>query len=511
MFKEYERLTKLSGLELNADKTEIMHLKKEKNGDPLALRIDYMNSIYNINVKTSVKINGIFFQQKFEDLIDQNVDAALVKINQIFRNWSVRNLSILGKILVTKSFAISQVVYLMQTLDLDDKHIKRINGTLYKFIWNRHYLAAKAPERVKRDIMTSKITQGGFGMLDISKLNNSLKLRGLGRIKITNHPFLKLIRDNLDMANYFFPTQRCNLDKFSAKGVQLISNYRYSLLTDSSKLNQTKVVQLIREIRIKNIVSERGKLSIAYNMIRNLGKHKLRELSEMELNSISYFIDKKIINQLKTARSLRIEPVRDNYAYAVEIKGAMAELSKLTSKEIREMITNHDPICTHKFGTILTPREALTWGNNLRRVTCVRNRSVMLRAAHGDIYTRVKLHRYGLIESPECPRCGQLEDLEHKFITCPYVERIWNIVLAVTRINDHQLIQNKIMAATRSSNPLKVAIHAEIMARILALKDDQPFVLRPVFFVKLALKKIKACELNEETKEKLDSLISSLR
>ena len=67
----------------------------------------------------------------------------------------------------------------MQSIILTNDHFKKINALLYKFIWNRHYLAAKAPERIKRDIMKVPVKLGGFGMLDLSDLDDGLKLRAL--------------------------------------------------------------------------------------------------------------------------------------------------------------------------------------------------------------------------------------------------------------------------------------------------------------------------------------------
>ena len=64
---------------------------------------------------------------------------------------------------------------------------------LYKFIWNRHYLAAKAPERIKREIMMVNVKNCGLGMLDIAELGDSLKLKALGRLRTSNHPFLRLL------------------------------------------------------------------------------------------------------------------------------------------------------------------------------------------------------------------------------------------------------------------------------------------------------------------------------
>ena len=111
-----------------------------------------------------------------------NVDSCINKMNRNFKNWSQRQLLILGKILICKCFGISQIIYLMQSMTLKNDHFKRINACLYKFIWNKHFSAAKAPERIARNIVNLPIKHGSLGMVSITDLDDSLKLRGLGRL-----------------------------------------------------------------------------------------------------------------------------------------------------------------------------------------------------------------------------------------------------------------------------------------------------------------------------------------
>jgi hypothetical protein len=120
VFLEYERLTKLSGLELNADKTEIMRLGMEQ--DELTFEVEYMGIKVKIRTQKKAKINGIIFQNNVEEMVDENVTAALSRADRHFRNWSKRSLSMLGKILICKTFGISQIIYLMQTITLKECH-----------------------------------------------------------------------------------------------------------------------------------------------------------------------------------------------------------------------------------------------------------------------------------------------------------------------------------------------------------------------------------------------------
>ena len=51
-----------------------------------------------------------------------------------------------------------------------------LKNSMYQFIWNRHFGAAKAPDRIKREIINTTIEFGGFGLLDIQDLDRSLKM-----------------------------------------------------------------------------------------------------------------------------------------------------------------------------------------------------------------------------------------------------------------------------------------------------------------------------------------------
>jgi hypothetical protein len=229
VFHEYERLTRKSGLELNASKTEIMRLSVN-NDLTREYKVKYLNREYSLGLKKEIKVNGIIFQMNETDLKDTNVAACIQRMDKYLRSWSQRSLSILGKILILKTYGVSQFIYLCQSMTLNDNHFKRINHSLYKFVWNKHYSAAKAPERIKRDIVNTPIHMGGFGMLDVRKLDDSLKLRALGRLLVSKHPMLIKIKDRLKLDDFFFPKIDLEIDQITVKGVELLMKARQDLL-----------------------------------------------------------------------------------------------------------------------------------------------------------------------------------------------------------------------------------------------------------------------------------------
>jgi len=124
LFNEYGRLTNLSGLELNADKTEILRLRKPTQANPeINLRINYLSKSYPIKTQLITKINGLYLQQDYKCLVDDNVDRAIKKMDGIFKSWSRRCLSTLGKINIVKTFGISQLIHVLQSIVIEPEQL----------------------------------------------------------------------------------------------------------------------------------------------------------------------------------------------------------------------------------------------------------------------------------------------------------------------------------------------------------------------------------------------------
>ena len=515
IFNEYGRLTRASGLELNADKTEIMQLNSRCRLDALNqlnFNVRYMARSYRLVTVPQIKVNGIMLQQNEDEMINVNIESAIAKIDNILKRWSARSLSILGKILILKTFAISQLIYVMQSMVLSSEHFKRINQLLYKFIWNRHYLAAKAPERIKREIVNAPIEAGGFGMLDVAELDKSLKLKALARIVDSKHPFLMKVKENLKLDNFFAPTLKFNLERVSCRGVELLKEVRLALVGRPELESNLEYIVAIKNSNLKYVLNERGRNSVTFLVLRNNGVTKLGELGPRDLERLRSFMNKKLFDEARRVINIPNVITHNNSELKILKGKRLIDLRKLSSKDIRGCIKSYDPICVYKTGLVLTPSENLNWTSALRKVKSVRHKSILLRVSHGDIYSKERLTRFGLTDSPLCPRCGTIETTLHKLIECSYVARIWDTALqltnklkAINQPNNADLIQ-AIMGATSDTDPLILSIHAEIFLRILRLRDDANFLIRPKVMVRLAIEPILRSE-KAGNKRRLEALL----
>ena len=87
LFEEYERLTNISGLELNADKTELLRLGSE---DVKSYDVVYRSQNHVIKSVNEIKINGLLFQRDRGAMIQRNVNDVVRKMDAQFKSWSRR-------------------------------------------------------------------------------------------------------------------------------------------------------------------------------------------------------------------------------------------------------------------------------------------------------------------------------------------------------------------------------------------------------------------------------------
>ena len=252
-------------------------------------------------------------------------------------------------------------------------------------------------------------------------------------------------------------------------------------------------------------------MSLNYFRLRMQGKSKVRDLAVGDLERVRRFIDDKKLN-LITRALLPCLPPQGNINLSIKIGSGFKEIAKCTSKEIRESTIDKKPIMTFKFGINMTAIEALNWGSRLSKLTSTKHKNILLRVAHGDVYTKLKLQSFNLIDNNSCPRCGQVEDLRHKFLDCDYVKRIWEASNRYrTKLLGDQYDNLEVGAAlfghNINSNLAILTLNAEVLLRISYLKDDQTFLVHPKVMIRSCIKALIRNEKNGGLKETLQTLL----
>ena len=97
-----------------------------------------------------------------------NFDERLVKMNKVLNLCSGRRLSILGRIAIVKTLALSKLVYNCSVLDTLTDFAQEVNKVIFPFIWNFK------PDKFKRNTLTGTITKGGLKIVNFVDVGKSL-------------------------------------------------------------------------------------------------------------------------------------------------------------------------------------------------------------------------------------------------------------------------------------------------------------------------------------------------
>ena len=516
LFTEYEKFTESSGLMLNADKTEILRFKK-RNQVVTEYNVRYRGNNYLLKSQNEIKVNGILFLQDPRAREVRNVEKVIAAMTKHLEKWSRRHLTLIGKILILKTYAVSQAIFLMQSIFLNENSLKRINQLMFKFLWNKNFFNAKAPDRIKRSVMLTPMQLGGFGMMDIDLMNKSLNLRAAGRMAVSNHPVFKQIWADVSKKGFFNIDTNLIVDAKLREGIKLLNSKRNEVLTwpiEKIKGN-LKLVSLIRELKLRDALTINGRRSLsAFRILIRTPLITIAQLNAVELASIErHLINHQLSTLLRRLNVALLPNVNvDLSKDLVPLKNfELVRLSMLSSKNLREdMIKEEDLlICGYKCGMLLTPGETLNWTGKVRKLTSTKHKCAIMRVAHGDVYTNDRLFRFGLINDPKCNNCTEpIEARNHRLIDCPKAKEAWEYLeyyidqLGLDPLREIT-VENILGAGDETFSKLALTLRAELVSRLMTKGS----IYNPLEIVKASLKTINKVEkLSKEQTEKLTDL-----
>jgi len=154
-----EQFRIVSGLELNKGKTQLMVVGNNE--------VQTGSEISGITVVDRVKILGITIDRALLNL-NYNWDCAILKISRLINFWKIQRLSISGRILVAKTYLLSQVTFLLGSLDLNKEYGDRLNELFANYIKGADRIIARDRWCIAREL-------GGYGMINVHTLNTCIK------------------------------------------------------------------------------------------------------------------------------------------------------------------------------------------------------------------------------------------------------------------------------------------------------------------------------------------------
>ena len=105
-----------------------------------------------------------------------NYEKAILRVKQTLNSWQHRYLTPIGKITVIKTLILSKFTHLFLSVSTPPHLINTLNKLLFSYIWDGK------PDKINRQQICKKISDGGLAMIHVYNFERSLKIRWVKHI-----------------------------------------------------------------------------------------------------------------------------------------------------------------------------------------------------------------------------------------------------------------------------------------------------------------------------------------
>ena len=168
VLSEIKKFSSVSGLNLNENKSTILQIGKNQ------VLETYLE---NIECREKMKILGVTFSSKSPaGELKDNWENIVENIERTLGAWSKRDLSLIGKNIILKTFALSKLNHLIESIGLPNTVLKYLNTMFFRFLWKKRYNNKRAFEKIKRKVMYNPTEEGGLKILNIEAIQSAAYL-----------------------------------------------------------------------------------------------------------------------------------------------------------------------------------------------------------------------------------------------------------------------------------------------------------------------------------------------
>jgi hypothetical protein len=509
IFEEYQRLTRRSGLELNAEKTEILRLSEAEEKD---YHFKYMGSQHVIKNVRKIKICGVYFAYDEDIEVQHNVRDKIGKLECKLKPWVSKGLSIEGKILLVKTFGLSQLIYNMQSVEFNSKNIQVVEQKIFNFIWSNRNAkqGSRAIDRIKRSILKNDYTNGGLKATDVECLNMSLKLKQYIRAGKSNHVIKdiqqKCLEDSQNLEMFQQDFGKINNSEAVVEVAQtalnvMIEHNRKIVCESSGEESMCNItINQISSINIKQYLRKNNKVMALciYNHALNDCENLLELVREAETErdrKRSKTLEMILRNFPKEFRNIALsfdDEVNNisNTISEIRIKDdCWIKMEDLTVKQIQPILKTALNKVTQLDVKMKVGINNFENSNHIKfREQCssTKMRALYFRLVNKDFFSYERMLKFKMSDNDKCPRCQETETTKHMLWSCKESKRIWqafNKILSTSNMDSELILDyedlykvTNISAITHS----KMKIIQEMIQIIRPNKWDESKVLKSI-------------------------------
>ena len=401
--------------------------------------MDHDNGV--IKFVESMKITGIYFSFDSKLQTDKNYEGVIDKIQNIVKLWKCRNISLLGRVQIAKTYIFSQVRFLTNFVKPAVEFLNDFKKIVTNYIWN-------GSEKVKRLSAIADYDEGGLRLPDIDAIIETQNILWVKRYLCNKtHPWthffkiqLKKLGDERLIFHRSFDLRLITNSAMDEQHKDILSSwlkYNNSPIDSANILDQQIFCN-------KDILTRNGK-SICYKNLIDKGIFYIKDLignnnlmtveeaiAEKNLNNIEamqYFSVLKCLtnhqkNLVTTAEPSNRSP-QEKIIFKLERENSKIIYWDLI-KNKKETPTSEDKI-RHKFNIEVSQVE---WHQIYTVPVCtieMKLQSFQFSINHFYYFSNDKLHRIGKSQTPNCSFCKtEVETISHLFLDCTKIQCLWN-------------------------------------------------------------------------------------
>jgi len=341
-------------------------------------------------------------------MAQENFDCMFSKMNKHFTEWSKRHLSILGKIQIIKTFGLSQYLYSLAIIDFLPDHWKEIKKAIAKFIWNKHYVGNRAPNRISNAICNKPIEYGGFGMLDLEKVVTGLRMRRVSSLMENDQHPINRLQLRLGTNDFLRRTPMVQIDPPCESTMIAMTKHNLTRLAnyDLDELEFDRLLRLkLCNTKIINVIGKQRRNNPLLARLRHLGAILV---ALQGLPHIDHGGQMPINLHIYNSKFRKWENVAAH-----------------KSSSIRQLLYEDAVLPQTKMLDFENNEVARNLYKKIKGIKSIPLKTKMLRLIHGDIYCGTRLVRFKLSDIDTCTRCFAQETREHLISHCPYTKQVW--------------------------------------------------------------------------------------
>lgn len=421
-----EDFNDVSGLKINIDKTEAMWIGSKCKCVKKPLNLSWKES--------NIKLLGVYLGYDTQEIINLNFDGKIEQVKTLLNIWRNRNLTINGRILISKSLCYSKFYYITNIFTLENIKCKTkvIENTLQNFIWKN-----KKP-MLEKKVLYCSYEKGGQKRLSFEAMLHAQKIMWLKRALTTTNCLWSIVLDyylkqfgGLNILLY------CNYDYKWFKKKYNISEFYVELL----KLWNNTEKEVSKEIiwNNKNILID-GK-PIFYKKFMTIGIWYVTDLFTEQNEIIEYDIWLKrglckndflkwrgLIDVIKKVINLHSHYGENLIIYFSDHDKSLnnmttndfywLSINNNYSSAAKKILTNKYGIDDHLWRNIFTLPLICTVDQKLKEF--------QYKCIHNILWFNNRLYKIGKVDTPNCIYCNDdIENREHCFVNCPITSVLW--------------------------------------------------------------------------------------